>query len=401
MSFELVASPALRPRFRRLHQELRELGFTGERLEPLVLDHVKPLLGPGKADPYWARRSPIMFSPQHPVPVTDVIPDPLRILLRVFHEDTAVTWDELAAALSSSAIRTLVDAGMLSEDGALLVPNVSLTEWSGLLIASDRYDRVTKRDGVFRPNISTSLPSWFLPRGQAVAQAIDVGTGSGVLALLLRQRYQAEVHAVDPNPRAVQFCRFNLALNDIDGVNVAAGDHRALARESHLLGATDLLLWNMPDNFWEHEAQCWGFPSQTEGERVLVEIYEALPALLSPKGSAVIRHESRLPVSWFENMLAAIPGSEALQVLYVHEGRMHEERREMFEQFKDSWDEKVRMYDSSYVHGIAMIRRRIEPSAPRVSYLLFDQQEEIVSFRSSDWQERWSSLPGWSDYRIE
>ena len=52
---------------------------------------------------------------------------------------------------------------------------------------------------------------------------LDLGTGSGFLALLASRRSQ-HVLATDSNPRAVDMTRFNAILNDIGNVETAAGD---------------------------------------------------------------------------------------------------------------------------------------------------------------------------------
>ena len=399
--FELIDSPTHRPRFRQLHEELRGQGFDGQGLERLLFEIVIPRLDLKDADPFWMHRSPLMFTPRHPVPDMAEIPSPLRLLIRLFHQNETVRREELEAVLSTSALATLLESGMMSEDGSLLTPNVSLTESYGLLIASDRYERNTQADAVFRPHPSTACIEWYLPASQPLARAVDIGTGSGILALLMNRRYGAEVHAIDPNERALEFCKLNMAINDIDAVHVSAGSHDSLAREPHLAGAVDLAVWNMPNTFWKHEALCWGFPSEGMGERVLAEVAGLLPSLLSRRGFAVLRHEGKVPVSWLDTLLRSIPGSDSLQALFFHEGEAaHQERAEMFALLADHWEEGMPGYEPSWVHGVSVVRRRVDPQAALMSFVPADSWEEWGDFRGERWQERWASLPGWSDYRI-
>ena len=399
--FHLIDAPASRRRFRQLHEELNGLGFEGQNLERLLFDVIMPRLEMVDVDPFWARKAPVMFSPRHPVPDFGEIPAPLRLLLRVFHENQTVRRGELEALLSTSALGTLLESGMVSEDGPLLTPNVSLSEWHGLLLAADRYERNTQHDAVLRPHISTAAVEWYLPAPQPLSKGVDIGTGTGVLAMLLNRRYGATIHAVDLNARAVEFCKLNLAINDVDAVEVSVADHNAVAREPHLAGAVDLLVWNMPATFWEHEALGWGFKSKDVGERTVAEVYQALPSLLSQRGVAIVRHESKVPVSWVDTLLRSIPGSDSLQVLFAHEGEAaHQERAEVDNLLKDNWEEGMPVHDPSYVLGVSLIRRRVDPQAAPLGFLPIASWQEWTDFQGERWQERWASLPGWRDYRI-
>ncbi len=398
----LIDSPAARRRFRQLHEELKGLGFENQNLERLLLTVVVPRLQKmTDLDPFWARRTPLMFTPRHPIPDYDEIPPSLRLVIRVFHQNETVRRAELEALLSTPSIAALIESGMMSEDGPLLTPNVSMNESYGALFVSDRQERYTQPDAVLRPHLSSALVEWFMPAPQPLSKAVDIGTGTGVLGVLMHRRYGAAVHAVDKNPRAVEFARFNAVLNDVDAIDFSVADHNAVAREPSLAGKVDLLVWNMPATFWVHEAMCWGFPSATIGERTVAEVYAALPALLSQKGVAIIRHESKVPVSWLDTLLPSIPGADALQVLYIHEGETaHLERAQIDAMHKDAQDDGTPQYDPSWVHGVAAIRLRVDPKVAQLSYIPVQSWQDWGFFQSDRWQQRVAAMPGWSDYRI-
>src|SRR6202040_4203502 len=60
-------------------------------------------------------------------------------------------------------------------------------------------------------------------RSQQRQRAIDLGTGSGVHAILASDHCR-EVIAVDINPRAIDFAKFNAALNNIDNIEFVFSD---------------------------------------------------------------------------------------------------------------------------------------------------------------------------------
>jgi methylase of polypeptide subunit release factors len=51
---------------------------------------------------------------------------------------------------------------------------------------------------------------------------LDVGTGSGVLAILAAQ-HSDQVTAIDVNPRALMFARFNARLNGVSHLQLLEG----------------------------------------------------------------------------------------------------------------------------------------------------------------------------------
>jgi methylase of polypeptide subunit release factors len=82
-------------------------------------------------------------------------------------------------------------------------------------------------------------------------RALDLGCGSGIQGLLIAAGRAsnadgASVLALDVNPRALAFCRFNAALNDLSMVDVRAGDFLAQAIDESLDDRFDLVVANPP-----------------------------------------------------------------------------------------------------------------------------------------------------------
>ena len=75
---------------------------------------------------------------------------------------------------------------------------------------------------------------------------LDVGTGSGILAISAALQGAEPVHAIDTDPTCVQVARDNVALNNVkDRVTVQRGTLEASPNKSPVAGNYDLLLINI------------------------------------------------------------------------------------------------------------------------------------------------------------
>lgn len=141
----------------------------------------------------------------------------LPLLTRAFVLDDAIEEQSLRAALGDAATATLLDAGLLRQDGVRLEPTVRVATYAGphtpLLLAHDGPAAAGRDDmvpGLHRPSITLAD---FTPR-RPVESALDMGTGNGLQALLLAGHAQRVV-ATDVNPRAVGYAAVNAGLNDV------------------------------------------------------------------------------------------------------------------------------------------------------------------------------------------
>jgi ribosomal protein L11 methyltransferase len=75
-------------------------------------------------------------------------------------------------------------------------------------------------------------------------EVLDMGCGTSILAILARMRGAAHCTAVDVDEWCVKNSRENIALNNIDGIEVLLGDANSLA----VLGPFDLILANINRN---------------------------------------------------------------------------------------------------------------------------------------------------------
>jgi methylase of polypeptide subunit release factors len=121
---------------------------------------------------------------------------------------------ELSASL-------LERVGLAERSGGSVRPLVRVTPWAGLLIVSDPTGDDQPADhvaGIHNPSVTLAN----LTVRRPVAAAIDVGTGSGVQAILAAQ-HSERVIATDVSERALEFAAFNALLNDVPNVELRQG----------------------------------------------------------------------------------------------------------------------------------------------------------------------------------
>jgi methylase of polypeptide subunit release factors len=147
----------------------------------------------------------------------------LGTLIRLLRLADAVDREEAAAALAPANVDALLQAGILEERGEEVAASIELTPYAQLLIAHDRIDP------------SAPPAPWHVLFGSAsrtlaaltirvpVRQALDLGTGCGIQALLAA-RHADHVVATDLSERALVFTGINAALNEVRNVECRRGD---------------------------------------------------------------------------------------------------------------------------------------------------------------------------------
>jgi SAM-dependent methyltransferase len=163
---------------------------------------------------------------------------------RLFRDEAAVPADDLEGVLGVADTRCLVDLGLLRRVDGRFEPLARIDRVGRLHVASDLRRHRRKANFVVEPGPASFLLSRHVePPGGG--RALDLGCGSGIQSLLLGAA-GASVVALDINPRAVAFCRFNAALNGLRRVEPALGDFLAEPADADLDGRFDLVVSNPP-----------------------------------------------------------------------------------------------------------------------------------------------------------
>jgi methylase of polypeptide subunit release factors len=116
----------------------------------------------------------------------------------------------------------LVAAGLAESDGRTIRPRARVAPIQGLFLASDGYSRGEDPRGYVATYTPTARTCDVLTPRRRVRSALDIGTGSGIHALLAA-RHSDRVVASDVNPRALAFTELNATLNGLDHVETRRG----------------------------------------------------------------------------------------------------------------------------------------------------------------------------------
>jgi HemK-related putative methylase len=206
--------------------------------------------------------------------------DPVDTLLELFIDGIDVTVNRLTQHVSAAFVDAVLETRLAEMDGSTLHSKVCVFPCYGKYIVTDQASKNTEINQVMWLWGESFILGGLVNRAPR-KRAIDVGTGSGVHAILASDHCQ-NVVSVDINPRALEFARFNAALNGKGNIEFVLSD----LFES-VDGACDLLLANPPylpdsgahagDNFWS---------GGIEGTGLLRRIVHDLPVRLQRCGTA-------------------------------------------------------------------------------------------------------------------
>lgn len=148
--------------------------------------------------------------------------DPLPTLVRLFLLGLPVREEEVATALAPLEVGRLEGAHLLHAAGGMVTSLVQLLCVRDLLLLGDRDDAILEQPGWVSASSPTAQVLDFLTVPRDATSALDLGCGSGMHALLAARR-GANVIAVDVDPRAIAFTRFNARLNRLGGIACRRG----------------------------------------------------------------------------------------------------------------------------------------------------------------------------------
>jgi len=213
---------------------------------------------------------------------TPDVDDPVDTLLELFIDGHGVDVDQLRRFVSAEFVDAVVETGLAEGSGTGLRSRLCLFPCYGKYIVTDRAAKNLSLNQVMWLWGESYILGGLVKRGPR-RRAIDLGTGSGVHAILAAGHCESVV-GVDINPRAVEFARFNSALNGVRNAEFVLGD-----LFDGVEGAFDLIVANPPylpdrgaragENFWTGGAA---------GTEILGRIVRALPERLDENGVAHI-----------------------------------------------------------------------------------------------------------------
>jgi carbamoyltransferase len=213
----------------------------------------------------------------------------LDALIQLLLDGETLAETTLRRLLPDGALETMAALDLIARDprdSSKWFSTVHLPPISGLLVASDR---TSPPDGVEADEMPADIvfPAGFehtrdflaaLPQGSCEA-LLDIGTGTGVAALLGAESYALRAWGCDITPRATYFAEFNRRLNDVEDATFVTGDLYAPVE-----GLTfDRIIAHPP--YVPHPGTKYVYRDGGEdGEQILRRIVEGAPRYLRPGG---------------------------------------------------------------------------------------------------------------------
>ena len=186
----------------------------------------------------------------------------------------------MAAALGADLAAQALQEGLVRAGAP--VP-FHLRTAGGLYLLSDYLGVGSAVDAVMGAGETTAV-LWQAARpSRPLRSALDLGCGAGTLALLLAA-HAGRVIGCDINPRAIEFSRFNAALNGIANVEFRCGDGYA-----PVSGERFDLIVSQPPYYPRHSGAALTFLHGGErGDEIARRVVEGVAGQLAAGGRALI-----------------------------------------------------------------------------------------------------------------
>jgi len=211
-------------------------------------------------------------------------PTPLHTLMRLFGLYVAVPEGEARAAFEPLDLEAVEAMGLLERGDGLVRSLVGLVTTGDLVLARDRLASGAsslRSDHVIGLN-PPAMQLGSLTVRRPVRAALDLGCGGGVQALTAAGHAERVV-AVDVNPRALEFTRFNARVNGIANVECRQGDFFAPVQGERF----GLVVCNPPYAI-SPDARYVFRDSGRPGDAVCEDIVRRIPAHLEEGGFATV-----------------------------------------------------------------------------------------------------------------
>lgn len=150
-----------------------------------------------------------------------------------------------AALFSAAELAELQQSGIIEQESERMRSTLRWSSLGSLLLAHSAFPTDDSDAVFFGPDsyrFASLIEDYLRQRFTPVCRAVDIGCGSGLGALLVaRARHDAEVLAVDINPRALRLTAVNAELAGVTNVSVYHSDVL-----DGVEGEFDLILANPP-----------------------------------------------------------------------------------------------------------------------------------------------------------
>jgi len=197
---------------------------------------------------------------------------------------SALALKEAKKLFTAKDLKTWIDAGLLAKDKSRVRPLVRISPYRKLFVLSDcdwRATASTSPNAVMGVTGSSTWLADFTIRRDCDC-TLDLGTGTGVQAMLAA-KHSKQVVATDINPRALEFARFNAALNGIENIEFVEGDmFEAVA------GRTFDLIVSNPPFVVTPATGCLYRDNPMDADEFVKQIIQTAPSFLNDGGYAQI-----------------------------------------------------------------------------------------------------------------
>lgn len=341
-------------------------------------------------------------------PWTDALATPLAVLIRLFLQCEAAPLAVIEPLLGNAGIDAMRDLGLLTADGdpSQVVSPVGLCPTRGLYLVSDRGGELASlSEDVVYPAILENTQNFLdiVPTDPCEA-FLDLGTGTGVAALMAARDFAREAWGCDITPRSVQFAEFNRRLNGLENVTVAEGD-----LYDPVGGRFFDRIVTHPPYVPVSKPTCIFRDGGDDGEQIVRRIVEGLPLHLAPGGrfyalTLVSDREGQPAEQRVRDWLGAA-GSEfdvALLAETAREpsdfiGRAMQKGTHRLDELQ-YWNSVFRALKVTFlVYGCILVQRH---ATKRESFTVRLQKGSHSGAAETDWALRWhtdSASPGWPD----